>query len=80
MASNGRISFASTYYLAGKWLAGETVDVTCESGVLHIHHRGVLVATHARRHKPAREAAAIARGQQRRPVRAASRRRRRRCR
>jgi Integrase core domain len=71
VASNGRISFASTYYLAGKWLAGETVEITCEAGVLHIAHRGVLVATHARRHKPAREAAAIRRGQDRRPARPA---------
>jgi transposase InsO family protein len=74
VASNGRISFASTYYLAGKWLAGETVEVTCDAGVLHIAHRGVLVATHARRHKPAKEAGAIRRGQDRRPTRTADRR------
>lgn len=72
VASNGRISFASTHYLAGVWLAGETVEVSCEGGVLHLHHRGVLVASHARRHKPAREAAAIRRGQQRRPSRPAT--------
>ena len=74
VASNGRISFASTHYLAGKWLAGETVEVTCDGGVMLIAHRGVLVASHARRHKPAEEAAAIRRGQDRRPTRAADRR------
>jgi transposase InsO family protein len=74
VGSNGRISFASTYYLAGKWLAGETVEVTCDGGVLLIAHRGVLVASHARRHKPAKEAAAIRRGQDRRPTRTADRR------
>jgi transposase InsO family protein len=74
VASNGRISFASTHYLAGKWLAGETVEVTCDGGVLTVAHRGVLVASHARRHKPANEAAAIRRGQDRRPTRTADRR------
>jgi hypothetical protein len=74
VASNGRISFASTNYLAGKWLAGETVEVTCDDGIVHITHRAVLVASHARRHKPARQAAAIRRGQDRRPTRTADRR------
>ena len=60
VGANGRISFASTYYLAGVWLAGETVEIVCDGGVVHLHHRGVLVATHARRHKPAKEAAAFA--------------------
>ena len=54
VAGNGRISFASTYYQAGVWLAGETVEVICDGRLVHIHHRGVLVATHARRHKPAK--------------------------
>jgi transposase InsO family protein len=72
VAANGRISLASTRYLVGVWLAGETVEITCEDGVLQIHHRGVLVACHARRHKPANEAAAIRRGQQRRPTRPAT--------
>lgn len=74
VASNGRISFASTHYLVGKWLAGETVEVTCDGGVMLIAHRGILVASHARRHKPAKEAAAIRRGQDRRPTRVADRR------
>lgn len=69
VASNGRISFASTYYLAGVWLAGETIEVICDGGVVHLHHRGVLIASHARRHKPANEAAAVRRGQKRRPQR-----------
>ena len=68
--NRGTISFASTRYLAGKWLAGETVEVSCDAGVLTISHRGVVVATHARRHTPAKEAAAITRGRQRRPSRA----------
>jgi len=67
VAGNGRISFASTNYLAGVWLAGETVEVVCDDGVVHITHRGVLVASHARRHQSAKEAAAIRRGQKRRP-------------
>jgi hypothetical protein len=74
VSSNGRISFASTYYLAGVWLAGETVEVVCDGGVVHLHHRGVLIASHARRHKPANEAAAVRRGQKRRPSRPAEQR------
>ncbi len=69
VSSNGRVSFASTYYLAGVWLGGETVDVVCDGRLVHIHHRGVLIATHARRHKPANEAAAVRRGQRRTPPR-----------
>ncbi len=72
VSANGRISFASTPYLAGVWLAGEIVEVICDGGVLHLQHRGVLVATHARRHKPGNEAAAVRRGQQRRPSRPAT--------
>ena len=69
VSSHGRVSFASTYYLAGVWLAGETVEIVCDGRLVHIHHRGVLIATHARRHKPANEAAAVRRGQQRPPPR-----------
>ena len=72
MSAHGRISFASTHYLAGVWLAGETVDVVCDGGLVHLHHRGVLIATHARRHKPPNEAAAIRRGRQRTPPRTAT--------
>ncbi len=67
--ANGQISFASTRYKAGKWLAGERVELVCDDGLVEIFHRGVLVATHARRHDPARQAAAIARGKK--PRRAA---------
>jgi transposase InsO family protein len=66
VGGNGQISFAATRYMAGKWLAGETVELVCEDGLVQIHHRGVLVATPARRHDPARQAAAIARGKKRR--------------
>jgi Integrase core domain len=37
---------------------GETVEVTVDSGVVSVHHRGVLVATHAQRHRPEKQAAA----------------------
>ena len=74
VASNGRISFASTHYLAGVWLAGETVEVICDGRrACTSHHRGVLVATHARRHKPAKRSRRDrARGQDRRPTRTAT--------
>lgn len=45
----GRISLERFNYMVGRWLAGETVQVVCKEGVLDISHRGVTVATHARR-------------------------------
>ena len=50
VSKTGTISFASIRYKAGVWLAGETVDVVCDGGLVHLHHRGVVIATHARRH------------------------------
>jgi hypothetical protein len=64
---SGQISFAATRYRVGKWLAGETVEVTCDSGLVHIGHRGVLIATHARRHEASDEDPARRRGQKRPP-------------
>ena len=61
VARKGTISFASAHYKVGVWLAGQNVDVVCDGGLVQIHHRGVLVATHARRHDPAKQTAGIAR-------------------
>jgi hypothetical protein len=61
VSAAGTISFASTRYLAGRWLAGQTVQVVCDGGLVHLHHRGVLIATHARRHRPTDQAAGLRR-------------------
>jgi Integrase core domain len=55
VGSNGRISFAAFNYHVGRWLAGATVEVAVRDGLVEIHHDGVLVATHARRHPPDKE-------------------------
>jgi hypothetical protein len=61
--SDGTISFATARYKAGgRWLAGQTVEVVCQGGLVQIFHRGVLVATHARRHPPEKQTAGMARG------------------
>jgi len=65
VAANGRVAFAKVTYMAGKWLAGETIEIICDGRLVHLQHRGVLIATHARRHKIADQAKAVARGQQR---------------
>jgi transposase InsO family protein len=66
--SGGTISFASTRYKAGgRWLAGQTVEVVCEGGLVQIFHRGVLMATHARRHPIDKQTAGMARGRTLRP-------------
>ena len=48
----GKISFAAELYPVGVWLAGETVEVTVDAGLVTISHRGVVVATCAQRHNP----------------------------
>ena len=55
VGSNGRVSFAAFHYHVGRWLAGETVEVAVRDGLVEIHHDGVLIATHARRHAPDKE-------------------------
>jgi hypothetical protein len=57
VGSNGLISFASAKYRAGVWLAGQDVTVVCDGGLVHLHHQGVLIATHARRHSVDKQAA-----------------------
>lgn len=52
VSSAGTISLDTFTYLVGRWLAGETVQVTCRDGVLEISHRGVPIASHARRVRP----------------------------
>jgi hypothetical protein len=58
----GTIGFATAVYKAGAWLAGQTVEVVCEGGLVQIHHRGVLIATHARRHPVDKQTAGVQRG------------------
>ena len=57
----GKISFASKPYHVGVWLDGETVEVSVADGLVSIHHRGVLVATHAQYHRPSKQSAALKR-------------------
>jgi hypothetical protein len=58
---SGSISFAAAHYRVGVWLAGERVTVICDGGLVHLEHRGVVVATHARRHPLAKQAAGLRR-------------------
>ena len=66
---NGQFSFAAASYRAEVWLAGEEVTVVCDGGLVHLQHRGVLIATHARRHPIDKELPAVRRGQRLSPVR-----------
>lgn len=73
VGQGGRISLASFGYHVGRWLAGETVDVTVTvDGLVEISHRGVLVATHARQHPPEAEPQVWRRQPRARPVRPAT--------
>jgi transposase InsO family protein len=59
---DGSISFAAVKYKAGRWLAGQAVEVVCDAGLVQIFHRPVLIATHARRHPADKELKGMARG------------------
>jgi hypothetical protein len=50
VGGDGKISLATFSYHVGRFLAGETVDVEIDDRLVQVFHRGVLVATHARRH------------------------------
>jgi transposase InsO family protein len=62
VSGKGTISFAATHYKVGAWLAGQEVEVVCDGGLVQLHHRGVLVATHARRHPLDKQDAGMTRG------------------
>jgi hypothetical protein len=67
---DGAISFATTRYKAGgRWLAGQSVEVVCDGGLVQLFHRGVLIATHARRHPLDKHVAGMARGRRLPPLR-----------
>jgi len=61
VSTHGIVSFAAVDYHVARWLAGQTVRISVEGELVSFHHRGVLVATRARTHDPARERAALAR-------------------
>jgi len=46
----GRVSVLRFRYHVGRVYSGERVQVTSDDGLLYVHHREVLIATHARRH------------------------------
>jgi transposase InsO family protein len=71
VSAAGTISLDTFHYLVGRWLAGQTVQVVSRDGVLEISHRGVPVASHARRFRPDR-AGPEPRLQQRQPRRPAT--------
>jgi hypothetical protein len=61
VSAKGTISFATATYRAGAWLAGQSVEVVCEAGLVQLWHRSVLIATHARRHPPDKQSAGVER-------------------
>jgi len=69
VSSGGAISFATVRYKAGRWLAGQTVEVVCEDGLVKLFHRGELIETHARRHPLDKETAGKQRNRKPRPSR-----------
>ena len=46
----GRVTVLTFRYHVGRAYSGERVQVSSDNGLLSVHHRDVLIATHARRH------------------------------
>jgi hypothetical protein len=69
VGQGGRISLAGHKYHVGRWLAGETVTVAINGGLVEVWHREVLVVSHARQHAVEDEPAAWQRQPRGRPVR-----------
>ena len=70
VSGGGRISLATFKYYVGRWLDGETVEVAItEGGLIEVIHRGVLIASHVRRHPIEAEPAVWRREPRTRPVR-----------
>jgi len=69
VGQGGRISLAGHKYHVGRWLAGETVTVAINGGLVEVWHREVLVVSHARQHTVEDEPAAWRRQPRSRPVR-----------
>jgi transposase InsO family protein len=70
VGGGGKISLATLKYYVGRWLDGETVEVTISAeGLIEVTHRGVLVATHVRQHPVEREPSVWRREPRSRPVR-----------
>ena len=71
VSRSGKIRFAAQPYPVGVWLAGETMEVSTDAGLVTVSHRGVVVATHAQRHSPAKGAKALRRRARAQPSRKA---------
>jgi transposase InsO family protein len=71
--AGGAISFATARYKAGRWLAGQNVEVRCDGGLVELWHRGVLIATHARRHPVEKQNAGLERSRKIAPTRPSAR-------
>lgn len=70
VSGGGRISLATFKYYVGRWLDGETVEVAItEGGLIEVTHRGVLIASHVRRHPVEAEPAVWRREPRTRPSR-----------
>jgi transposase InsO family protein len=50
--ANGTISLLNCKYHVGRYLAGQNVEVTLRAGLVEVFFDSVLVATHARKHRP----------------------------
>jgi hypothetical protein len=69
VSTKGTIGFATVIYKAGAWLAGQSVEVVCHGGLVHIHHRRCARRYPCRRHPLDKQTAGVQRGRRSRPSR-----------
>ncbi len=50
--TDGKVSLLNFKYHVGRYLAGQSVELVCQGGLVQVFYDSVLVATHARRHLP----------------------------
>jgi transposase InsO family protein len=69
---DGKVSLLNFKYHVGRYLAGQSVELISQDGLIEVFHDGVLIATHARRHLPQQEEQVLQRTLAAAPMRPAS--------
>lgn len=69
---DGKVSLLNFKYHVGRYLAGQSVELRSNDGLIEVFHQGVLVATHARRHLPEQEERVLRQGLAATPTRPAT--------
>ena len=59
VSRKGTVSFGAASYVVGQPHVGLDVVLVMDRKLVHLYHDGVLIRTHARKHAPAKQGAAL---------------------